>query len=153
VRSPRRFQTVRNHLGGICMAETTLRLVLPIGEKRTVTPRRKANTAYRPREHLTEAEVGRLIKVAKKNRWGLPDSAMILIACRHGLRVSELVNLQWAAVEFESATLHVGRSKGGAEGTHYLAGDEMRALRALRRESQGAFLFVSERGAPLSVSG
>jgi type 1 fimbriae regulatory protein FimB/type 1 fimbriae regulatory protein FimE len=29
----------------------------------------------------------------------------------------------------------------------------MRVLRALRRESQGAFLFVSERGAPFSPSG
>ena len=67
---------------------------------------------------------------------------------RWGLRVSELVHLQWSAVEFESATLHVGRSKGGTDGTHYLAGNEMRVLRALRRESQGTFLFVSERGVP-----
>ena len=135
------------------MAKATSRLVSPPAENRTVTPRRKANTAYRPREHLTEAEVGRLIKAAKNNRWGLRDSAMILIAFRHGLRVSELVHLQWSAIEFETATLHVGRSKDGTEGTHYLAGDEMRVLRALHRESPGAFLFVSERGAPFSPSG
>ena len=135
------------------MTNTALKLVSPATEKRTVVPRRRPNAELRPREHLTEAEVGRLIKAAKNNRWGLRDSAMILIAFRHGLRVSELVHLQWSAVEFESATLHVGRSKGGTEGTHYLAGDEMRVLRAQRRESQGAFLFVSERGAPFSPSG
>lgn len=84
------------------MAKATLRLVSPAAENRTVTPRRKANTAYRPREHLTEAEVGRLIKVAKNNRWGLRDSAMILIAFRHGLRASELCGLQWSDVEFEA---------------------------------------------------
>ena len=102
------------------MAKATLRLVSPPAENRTVTPRRKANTAYRPREHLTEAEVGRLIKAAKNNRWGLRDSAMILIAFRHGLRVSELVHLQWSAVEFESATLHVGRQAAPRAPTTWL---------------------------------
>ena len=129
------------------MTKATSRLVSPPTENRTVTPRRKANTAYRPREHLTEAEVGRLIKAAKNNRWGLRDSAMILIAFRHGLRVSELVHLQWSAVESRARSCMSG-DPGRCRGHPYLAGDEMRVLRVLRRESQGAFLFVSERGAP-----
>jgi site-specific recombinase XerD len=48
--------------------------------------------------HLTEAEVERLMEAAKGNRWRLRDSAMILVAYRHGLRVSELVDLRWARV-------------------------------------------------------
>jgi integrase len=135
------------------MAKATLRLVSPRSENRTVTPRRKANTAYRPREHLTEAEVERLIKAAKNNRWGFRDSARILIAFRHGLRASELCSLQWSDVEFESATLHLRRAKGGVTATHPLLGDELRALRALKREAKSPFIFVSERGAPFSVAG
>jgi site-specific recombinase XerD len=56
-------------------------------------------------------------------------------------------------VEFETGNLHLRRSKGGATGTHPLLGDELRALRVLKREAKSPFIFVSERGAPFSVSG
>jgi integrase len=78
---------------------------------------------------------------------------MILIAFRHGLRVSELCGLQWSDVEFETATLHVRRAKGGDSATHPLLGEEMRALRALKREGKSPFVFVSERGAPFTTAG
>ena len=78
---------------------------------------------------------------------------MILIAFRHGLRASELCELQWSDVEFERGTLHMRRAKGGATGTHPLLGDELRMLRALKREAESPFVFVSERGAPFTVSG
>jgi len=45
----------------------------------------------RPREYLTEREIGRLMKAAGDNRWGHRDATAILIAYRHGLRASELV--------------------------------------------------------------
>jgi integrase len=137
------------------MGKSHLKLVSPTKVKRTVTPTRRPNSELRPREHLTEREVGKLIEVAKRNRRGGRDSTMILIAFRHGLRTSELCELQWSDVEFESATLHLRRAKGGATGTHPLLGDEMRALRALKRDAgdKSPFIFVSERGAPFSVSG
>jgi type 1 fimbriae regulatory protein FimB/type 1 fimbriae regulatory protein FimE len=56
-------------------------------------------------------------------------------------------------VEFETGNVHLRRAKGGATGTHPLLGDELRALRVLKRESKSPFIFVSERGAPFSVSG
>ena len=58
---------------------------------RTVTPRRPRNADLRTREYLTEAEVERLTNAAKGNRWGNRDVTMILMAYRHGLRASELV--------------------------------------------------------------
>ncbi len=78
---------------------------------------------------------------------------MILIAFRHGLRASELCGLQWSDVEFESATLHLRRTKGGTTATHPLLGDELRALRVLKREAKSPFVFVSERDAPFSTAG
>jgi integrase len=36
---------------------------------------------------------------------------MILVGYRHGLRVSELVDLRWDQVDFGTATLHVRRVK------------------------------------------
>src|SRR2546423_529094 len=70
-------------------------------------PRRKPNAAYRSREHLTEREVGRLIEAVMGNRWGHRDATMVLIAFRHGLRASELVDLRWDQVDLEHALLHV----------------------------------------------
>jgi type 1 fimbriae regulatory protein FimB/type 1 fimbriae regulatory protein FimE len=102
---------------------------------------------------LTEREVEKLIEAAKYNRYGSRDSAIILIAFRHGLRASELCELQWSDVEFETATLHLRRAKGGQVGTHPLLGDELRMLRVLKREAKSPFIFVSERGAPFSIAG
>ena len=135
------------------MANVHLSLVSPATENRTVTPRRRPNSELRPREHLTEREVEMLIEAAKSNRWGQRDATMILMAFRHGLRASELCELQWSDVEFESASLHLRRAKGGATSTHPLLGDELRALRILKREAKSPFVFVSERGAPFSTSG
>ena len=46
------------------------------------TPLRRPNAELRPREHLTEREVGKLIEAAKGNRSGQRDSTMLLIAFR-----------------------------------------------------------------------
>jgi integrase len=135
------------------MAKSPLQLIFPASKKRIVTPRRRPNTELRPREHLTEREIEKQIDAAKSNRWGQRDSTMILIAFRHGLRASELCGLQWADIEFESGTLHLRCAKGGIVTTHPLLGDELRALWALKREAQSPFIFVSERGAPFTVSG
>ena len=135
------------------MANTALKLVLPATENRTVTPLRRPNAELRPREHLTEREIDKLVEAAKGNRWGQRDATMILIAFRHGLRASELCGLQWSDVEFETGTLHLRRAKGGTTATHPLLGDELRALRSLKRDAKSPFIFVSERGAPFTVSG
>jgi hypothetical protein len=59
------------------MTKSPLKLVAPATVKRTVTmPRRKPNSVYRTREHLTGAEVDRLIDAAKANRWGHRDATM-----------------------------------------------------------------------------
>ena len=93
--------------------KTGLRIVAPTTEKRTVTPRRRPNAELRTREFLTEAEIEKLIKAAGKNRWGHRDATMILVAYRHGLRVSELVDLRWDQIDFPGAVLHVRRVKQG----------------------------------------
>jgi type 1 fimbriae regulatory protein FimB/type 1 fimbriae regulatory protein FimE len=62
----------------------------PTVVKRTL-PQRLPNSAYRPREYLTENEVDRLIETARKRgRNGARDAAAILLAYRHGLRAQEL---------------------------------------------------------------
>jgi integrase len=128
-----------------------LELIAPSNEKRTVG--RKPNAELRTREHLTATEVNRLIEVAKGNRQGHRDATMILLAYRHGLRASEVIDLRWDQVDFNQAVLHVRRVKAGTPSTHPLTGAELRALRRLQREVASPFVFVSERGSPFTVSG
>ena len=137
------------------MAKSHLKLVTPTTKKRTVIPRRRRNGDLRTREYLTEAEVERLMKVATVNRHGHRDATMILVAYRHGLRVSELVDLRWDQVDFRTATLHVRRAKQGTPSTHPIVGDELRALRRLQRDQdpKSPFVFTSERGAPFTTAG
>ena len=138
------------------MGKSTLRLVPPTNENRTVeAPRRLANAEYRHREYLTPTEVEKLMKAAGKNRQGHRDATMILVCYRHGLRVSELVSLEWSQIDFTAANLHVRRLKGSTDAVHPIRGDELRALRRLQREQdpKSAFVFVSERGSPFSTAG
>jgi integrase len=43
---------------------------------------------------------------------------MILLAYRHGLRASELCDLQWQQIELNAGRLHVRRSKRGTPSVH-----------------------------------
>ena len=137
------------------MAKRHLRLVSPSTVNRTVRPKRLPNGDLRTREHLTEGEVERLMKATTRNRWGHRDNTMVLVAYRHGLRASEVVDLRWDQIEFNRANLHVRRVKQGAPSTHPILGDELRALRRLQREQEpkSPFVFTSERGAPFSPAG
>jgi type 1 fimbriae regulatory protein FimB/type 1 fimbriae regulatory protein FimE len=136
------------------MAKSHLKLVSSPIKNRTVTPQRLPNKELRTREHLDRNEVERLIKAAGDNRHGHRDATAILICYRHGLRAAELCDLRWDQVNFDTANLSVRRVKNGTEGTHPLTGSEMRALRRLKREAPDSpFMFVSERGAPLSPAG
>src|SRR5262249_30091118 len=109
------------------MAKRHLRLASPATVKRTGTPKRPPNNELRTREYVTEAEVERLMNAARKNRWGHRDATMMLIAYRHGLRASELVDLRWDQVDFRTGNLHVRRVKQGTPSTHPILGDELRA--------------------------
>jgi len=106
------------------------------------------------RRYLTEAELDRLIKVARKGRHGQRDATLVLIMARHGLRVTEAIDLRWDQLDFERAHLHVMQLKGGIDSVHPIQGDELRALRELRRdqEPKSAFVFTSERGGPMTRS-
>jgi len=133
------------------MTNSHLRLVAPSTVNCTITPRRPPNAALRTREHLTPDEVERLIEAAKTNRHGHRDALMVLLAYRHGLRAAEVVDLRWEQVDFKSATLSVRRVKNGTPSSHPLTGRELRELRRHQRESASSpFVFVSERGAPLT---
>jgi type 1 fimbriae regulatory protein FimE len=111
-------------------------------------------------QHFTKAlktrqreapRVGQVLAAATQGRHGLRDSTLILIAYRHGLRVSELASLRWDQMDLAQGLLHVSRLKNGLASVHPLRGLELRALRRLQREEASAtYVFMSERKAPLT---
>jgi len=125
----------------------------PILDNRKVL-RRPPNLELRSREYLTPNEVEALMAAARKvGRHGHRDATVILLAYRHGLRVSELISLQWDMVDLDQGRLHVTRSKNGSASVHPLRGPELRALRRLQREYPSSpYLFTTERKSPLTAS-
>jgi type 1 fimbriae regulatory protein FimB/type 1 fimbriae regulatory protein FimE len=121
---------------------------------RVAPPRRVPNKERRTREHLTPAEVEKLMAAAGKvGRHGHRDQTLILVAYRHALRVGELVALRWDQIDFTQGLLHVSRLKNGTPSTHPLRGPEIRALRRLKREGEAsAYVFTTERGGPMTTS-
>lgn len=114
-----------------------------------VTPAgRKANAAYRQREHLFPEELERLFAALKRNRHGQRDYMIALVTYLHGLRVSELIDLRWDDINWRAGTIQIRRLKGSIDGVHYLERDEANGLKRLQREQQprSRYIFTSERG-------
>ena len=138
------------------LAKKTKRSTRPTAVLGTVPPTKPLNADRRPREYLTPKEVERLIAATKKRtrRYSLRDATMILVAFRHGLRVSELCMLTWDQTDFSQGMMHVRRLKGGIPSVQQIGGEEMRMLRALKREDAAArYVFMTERGAPMTAAG
>src|SRR5262245_45470699 len=116
-------------------------------------PRRRRRD-LRTREHLTPSEVEKLIEAARRvGQHGHRDATLILLAYRHGLRVGELVALRRDQTDLQAGLFHVTRLKRGVPSTHPLRGPELRALRQVLRDyPSSAYVFVTERGGPLTGS-
>jgi site-specific recombinase XerD len=138
--------------------------IVPLREarsKRNVTssPKgRKKNTAYRVHEHLTEAQMAKLLTALKRNRHGHRDWLIGLLIYRHGLRVSEACDLRWDDLDLPKRTIIVRRLKGSSDSTHYLERDEVNGLKLLQRQQEAdssrcAYVFVNERGQPFGRMG
>ena len=114
-------------------------------------PRRPPNTARRSREYLTPEETDVLIQAAGQvGRHRLRDQTLLLLMYRHGLRVSEAVDLRWDQFDLKVARVHINRIKSGKDSTHFLEGDELRVLRRLQKQqSSDGFVFITERGGPM----
>jgi len=109
----------------------------------------------RGRDYLRPDEANALIEAAGKvGRQPLRDQCLLRLIYRHGLRASEARNARWTDFDIVAGsgpkTFHVRRLKGSVDSVHTLDRDEVLALRRLKADSTSPFVFVSERGGPLS---
>ncbi len=101
---------------------------------------------------LTESEMKKFLEFARQGRHSVRNHCLILMSYRHGLRVSELIDVRLKDVDFDSARIYVRRLKGSLSTHQPIEGDELRAIRAWLRErenypnSNSNYLFLNERG-------
>ena len=65
------------------------------------------------RRYLTAKELEKLIKAGRKGRYGRRDAILMLLMARHGLRVTEAIDLCWDQVDFSKGHLHVTMVEAG----------------------------------------
>ncbi len=143
-------------------SESTSNLVSPQdcmpnkkSEKKTGSSplKRLKSSIAREREFLTDEEVEKIIVAASKHEaFGLRNALMIRMAFRHGLRASELLDLQWEQIDFDRGTIQIKRVKGGAdaESLQTLNEEELTALIELQELNKSmkksTFVFIGQRG-------
>ncbi len=102
--------------------------------------------------YLTSQEVSQLIAAAKKTRYSKRDTALILLAFRHGLRASEAVSILWNQIDLLSGKIYISRLKGSSDSVHVLEADEIRLLKQLQKQQpDNIFVFLSERGTAMTA--
>ena len=116
-------------------------------------PRHQILVPTRLPRPMAEAEVVAFFRVID----ALEDHTMFLLMLRCGLRVSEVSNLLWAAIDMVQGTLRVNNSKGQVDRVVYQSPDVATALRqwhGLRMAAAG-YVFPSrmtrKRGLPLGA--
>ncbi len=117
------------------------------------TPHRPKNSDLRPREHLFLEEVESLALAAKKLKHNsLRNRLIVWLLFRHGLRVSELLILQWDSIHWERATIFIKRAKNGIDATHPIEGKDLRLLRRWQQTQapKSPFIISGSAGIPLT---
>jgi integrase len=105
------------------------------------------------RKYLSPDEARRVIEAAGKTGCQADrDRLLLTMMFRHGLRLSEAIDLRWSDFDLESRhhTLFVRRLKGSKDAVHSLEPDTVRLLKRAKAQSDGNYVFRSERGGPLS---
>ena len=77
------------------------------------TKSKTATVDHGGKDFLTDAEMKRFLDVSRHSRNGVRDYTMMLMAFRHGLRVSELVDVRMKDLDLETALIYAMLQKKG----------------------------------------
>lgn len=78
------------------------------------------------KNYLTESEIKKFLEASRKGRHSVRDYCLMLVAYRHGLRVSELIDIRLKDLDLETGRMFVRRIKGSLSTNQPIEGDELR---------------------------
>lgn len=111
------------------------------------------------RRYLTGKEVQAMMQAARHGATGERDYCLILLAFRHGMRISELLDLHYRDLDLNEGRINVRRLKNGFSTIHPLRFDEREAVERWSQERAGwrgagrtDAVFISRRGTPFLAS-
>jgi hypothetical protein len=123
-------------------------------------PKQRPHRTRTKMAFLSTDEVLAVLKAARER--SSRDWAMILLAYRHGLRASEVCNLKLSDADTKNFALTIERLKGSLKTVQPLSEhrgipllDEVKAIKSwlsARVEDGSGYLFLSQKGGPLSLS-
>ena len=109
------------------------------------------------RRFLTAKEVQAMMQAAQHGPTVYWDYCLILLAFRHGMRISELLDLHYRDLDLNEGRINVRRLKNGFSTVHPLRFDEREAIERWTQQraswkaaGKSDALFISRRGTPLS---
>lgn len=109
------------------------------------------------RKFLTSNEIFSMLEAAVTNATGLRDFCLILLAYRHGFRISELLKLKYKDLDLIEGRINIKRLKNGFSTVHPLLKDECQAIFKWTEERKFWFhadntdyIFISRKGSKLS---
>jgi integrase len=86
-------------------------------------------------DYLHQNEIAKLVTAAKVSpRHMQRNNLLVMLALRHALRISEVVDLRLADIDLTAGRILCRRLKGSVSNTHPMEGDEIRATRKWLRE-------------------
>ena len=106
----------------------------------------------RPKNFLTEAEIASFLHAARKGRHRTRNYAMVLLAYRHGLRVSELINMRMADLDLDTGHVFVRRVRAASRpvnrwrGMKFVPYDDGCVSESMHPCCNSPLVFLSERG-------
>lgn len=95
------------------------------------------------RLYLYPSEIEALLKACQHISNPLQAKLVLTLLYHHGLRVSELINLQWRDINFESASIFIRRAKGSNNSTHSINGDELRLLKRAFNKTKSIYVIIN----------
>lgn len=120
---------------------------MPINRSRTI------NDSMRGRIYLREDEVIDICNVVRQSRYPERNILMILMTFFHGLRPIELLNLHWSNINMETREILINRLNNGINSVHSISNQiELKLLTPLHNNKINDFIFINERGGPVSLN-
>lgn len=109
------------------------------------------------RRFLTAKEVQGMMQAVRTGNSGARDYCLILLAFRHGMRISELLDLRYQDLDLLEGRINIRRLKNGFSTVHPLMPDEREAIEHWTRvrsswktTAVADTVFISRRNSPLS---